>query len=52
MAGALCLLRIRLEEAGHLAVGIDVDTFSGREFRQAWHGHDVAGQGHDEAGAG
>ena len=41
-----------LEQSGDLAVLVHVDALGGRDLRKTGHGHDVAGEGHQEAGAG
>ena len=40
------------EQAGDLPVLVHVDLLGGGRLRQAGHGHNVPGQGHQEAGAG
>ena len=40
------------KQPGDLSIRSYINIFRRRNFRQARHGHDVAGEGHDEAGAG
>ena len=39
----------RLEQTCDLSCLVYIDLLSSRYFRQTWHGHDVTGQGYDEA---
>ena len=48
----LFVLSNRLEQAGDLAGLVHVNALSGGNLGQTGHGHDVAGLGHQEAGAG
>ena len=40
---------VLLEQSCNLSSSVYIDTLCCRNFRQTWHGHDVTGQGYDEA---
>ena len=41
-----------LEQSGDLPILVHVDLLGGGHFGQAGHGHDIAGEGDDEASSG
>ena len=45
-------IELTSEQAGDAAVGVDVDGLGRRFLGQAGHEHDLAADGHHEAGAG